>query len=219
MSAVLDILLVLIMAGFTLGGMSRGLRRELLNLAGVIVAVAGGIILAKPVALLVARLGVIEEVPWLLAFLGGFVAASLVFSILKAPLLPRNVDLAERISGGLLGFGKGMVIAALTVYLLVGVWPRSADAVSEARAARLVMPVTRLVDAAAGVVGGLLPKDLSDRLRDGHRNLRGAIEGIEEAIGTLEDVGEHARAYSEKAMEGAAVADSLARVVIPPEEH
>jgi len=109
-------------------------------------------------------------------------------------------------------------IAALTVYLLVGVWPRSAEAVSEARAARLVMPLTRLVDSAAGVIGGLLPKDLADRLRDGHRTLRGTIEGIEDAIGTLEDVGDNARAYSEKAMEGAAVADSLARVVIPPEE-
>jgi len=216
MSAALNILLVLIMAALTFGGMRRGLRRELINLVGVAVALAGGVLLARPVSALFAQLGVLEDVPWLVAFLGGFVVSSLIFSIIKTPFLPKEVDLAERVSGALVGFLKGMVAAALFVYLLSGVWPPAAEELGEAPAARFVMPITRVVDTAVGGLGILLPDDLQERFRRAHHDLRNAVEGVEEMLDTLEGAGETVREYADKVGEGAAVVDSLAHSVVPP---
>lgn len=218
MTQVINLILLLLIGLATLGGMKRGLRVELLNLAGILVAVAGGILLAKPVALLFRSLGVLEEVPYLVAFAGGFLIASLAFSIVKSPLIPKQIDLAERISGGLVGFGKGLAEAAILVYLVVGIWPRSAETFAGAAAARFVMPLTAAVDAAAGAARVLLPSELTDRVRDGYRSLQEAARGLEGTLETIEGAGETLKGYGEKVGEGAALADSLVRAVVPPPE-
>ncbi len=123
MSAVVNIGIIVVVGISVFGGLRRGLRKELLNLAGIVIAIVGGILLAKPVALLFRQWGVIEEVPYLLAFLCGFILVSLGYSMVKGRILPKEVDLSERISGALLGFAKGMISAAILVYALAGIWP------------------------------------------------------------------------------------------------
>ena len=76
MSSAISIAIVVIVGLAVFGGLRRGLRRELVNLAGILLAFVGGILLAKPVAALFKHYGVIEEVPYLLAFVCGFIAVS-----------------------------------------------------------------------------------------------------------------------------------------------
>ena len=189
MSRVISLVLLVVVALPVLAGLQRGLRRELLNLAGIVAAVAGAILLAKPVGMLFRSIGIMEDVPYLLAFAGGFVAVSLAFSVLKAPLVPKQVDLAERISGGALGLAKGLVGGALLVYLAVGIWPRTAGAVAESRMGRLVLPLTRIVDSVVDKAEILLPRDLTERIREGYRSLQSVGEELEEAIETLQETG------------------------------
>ncbi len=216
MSRVVDIAIVILVVLLVLGGLRRGLRRELLNLAGVVVALLGGVFLARPVASLIARFGVLEEVPWLLAFIGGFLAASLLFSLLKAPLLPREVDLAERISGGVVGLGKGVVLAALLLYLLLGLWPDGARRLTAAPAARLVLPVVEVVDRVAGAVRVLLPRDFTERVRTTWEGVRRSGREVSETLETIQQAGEQVREYGRTVGEGAAVVDSLLRPPPPP---
>ena len=200
------------------GGLRRGLRKELLNLAGIVVAIVGGILLAKPVALLFRQWGVIEEIPYLLAFLCGFILVSLGYSMVKGRMLPKEVDLSERISGALLGFAKGMISAAILVYALVGIWPQSAEAVGRAPAARLVLPLTAALDALAGAIRPLLPEEFTTQIRDGYEFFKQTRNDLRETIETIEGVGETAREYGQKIQESAAVADSLAgALIIPPQ--
>ncbi len=216
MNAVLNLALGAVLVVAVVGGLRRGLRRELLNVAGLAAAFVGGILLAKPVAALVSRWGVVEEVPYLLAFVLGFVLVSLTFSLLKKPLLPREIDTAERISGGILGLAKGLLFAALLLYALIGVWPRLAETTDHAVVVRMVLPVTAAVDALAGAVAPLLPEELTAQLRSGYRFFREAGEQIGGVLDTVEGVGETAREYGERVREGAAVVDSLAGMMVPP---
>ncbi len=210
---------IIVVVGISVfGGLRRGLRKELLNLAGIVIAIVGGILLAKPVALLFRQWGVIEEVPYLLAFLCGFILVSLGYSMVKGRILPKEVDLSERISGALLGFAKGMISAAILVYALVGIWPQSAEAVGRAPAARMVVPLTAALDALAGAVRPLLPEEFTAQIRDGYAFFNQTRNDLRETIETVEGVGETAREYGQKIQESAAVADSLAgALTIPPQ--
>lgn len=192
------------------GGLRRGLRRELLNLAGIVIGIVGGMLLAKPVGLLFRRWGVIEEIPYILAFLCGFILVTLGYSMVKGRVLPKEVDLSERISGALLGFAKGMISAAILVYVLVGIWPQSAEAVGRAPAARMVLPLTAALDALAGVVRPLLPEEFITQIRDGYEFFNKTRKDLRETIETIEGAGETARKYGQKIQESAAAADSLA---------
>jgi len=216
LSAAVNIGIVVVVGIGVLGGLKRGLRRELLNIAGIVIAVAGGILLAKPVSSIVRQWGVIEEVPYVLAFLCGFILTTLGYSLVKSRLLAKDIDLSERISGAVLGLVKGMLFAAILLYGLVGIWPRTAEAVGRAPAARLVLPLTAAVDALTGAIRPLLPRELTEQVREGYRFFNRTREDLEEAIGTLEGVGEKAREYREKVQDSAAVADSLSRVLTPP---
>ncbi len=181
----------LVVVGFaTIGGVRRGLRRELLNITGVIASFVGGILLAKPVASLLRHWGMIEELPYLLAFLCGFIAVSLGFSIFKGPLIPKEIDSAERLSGGVLGFGKGIVFAGILLYLLVGIWPGSVEMLKTAPAANLVAPVTSIIDVVVGAVEPLLPEDFTVQVRDSFQFFKETREQLGEALDTVREVGE-----------------------------
>jgi len=181
----------LVVIGFaTIGGMRRGLRRELLNITGIIASFVGGILLAKPVASLLRHWGMIEELPYLLAFLCGFIAVSLGFSILKGPFMPKEIDSAERLSGGVLGFGKGIIFAGILLYLLVGIWPSSVEILKTASAAKLVAPVTSIIDVVVGAVEPLLPEDFTVQVRDSFQFFKETREQLGEALDTVREVGE-----------------------------
>ncbi|MCK4772827.1 MAG: CvpA family protein [Candidatus Latescibacteria bacterium] len=197
MSAVVNIgILVVVIIG-VLGGLKRGLRRELLNLAGIVIAIVGGILLAKPVASLFRSWGVIEEVPYLLAFVCGFILVSLGYSMIKGRMLPREIDLSERISGAMLGFAKGLIVAAILVYALVGIWPQTAEAVGRAPTARIVLPLTAAIDALAGAIRPLLPEEMTEQIRGGYRFFDQTRKDLKQTLET-------------------AAADSLSRLIEPP---
>ncbi len=180
----------LVVVGFaTIGGVRRGLRRELLNITGVIASFVGGILLAKPVASLLRHWGMIEELPYLLAFLCGFIAVSLGFSIFKGPLMPKEIDSAERLSGGVLGFGKGIVFAGILLYLLVGIWPGSVEMLKTAPAANLVAPVTSIIDVVVGAVEPLLPEDFTVQVRDSFQFFKETRQQLGETLDTVRGVG------------------------------
>ncbi len=203
----INLVLIVIVAGGVLGGMMRGIRRELLSVAGLAVSVAGGILLAKPVASLVSGWGVVEELPYLVAFILGFAASSLAFSLLKAPLVPTEIDLSERISGAAVGLGKGLLIGAVLLYLLVGVFPGIREPVHRAPAAAYVLPLTPVVHKVADWLEAVLPAEFTERVREGYEGFRRAGEGISRALDELEETG---------IRQGAAAADSLARSIQPP---
>ncbi len=216
MNVVFTIGLAVVIGFSTFGGVRRGLRREILNIAGVIAAFVGGILLAKPVAALFNHYGVVEELPYLLAFLCGFIAVSLGFSILKGPLMPKEIDTAERLSGGILGFGKGIIFAGILLYLLVGIWPGSLETVTAAPAAKLVAPVTSIVDAVVGAVEPLLPEEFTIQIRDSFRFFQETRQQLGDALDTVREVGEATREYGQKVQAGAAMVDSLSSLVEPP---
>ncbi|MFC1500328.1 CvpA family protein [Candidatus Zixiibacteriota bacterium] len=200
----------------TIGGLRRGVRRELLNIVGVLVAIVGGIMLAKPVASLFNHYGVVEELPYLLAFLCGFIAVSLGFSMFKGPFIPKEIDTAERMSGGILGFLKGVMFAGILLYLLVGIWPGSVERITEVPAARLVAPVTSIIDAVVGVVTPMLPEEFTEHIRDGFQFFKETREELGIALDNMGEIEETTREYARKVQEGAAVVDSLAGALEPP---
>lgn len=216
MSWFINLVLIVIVAGGLLGGLMRGVRRELLSVAGLAVSVAGGILLAKPVASLVSGWGIVEEVPYLLAFVLGFVASSLAFSLLKAPLVPRELDLSERLSGAAVGLGKGLLVAAVLLYFFIGAFPGLREPVQQAPVAAYVVPLTPVVDRLADWLEAVLPREFTQRVQEGYDAFRRAGEGIGRALDELEETGEKARAVGERIREGAAAADSLARSMEPP---
>ena len=185
MNTVLTVGFAVVIGLATIGGMRRGLRRELVNILGVIMAFVGGILLAKPIASLLNSWGMIEELPYLLAFLCGFIAVSLGFSILKGPLVPKDIDTAERLSGGIVGFGKGIIFTGVLLYLLVGIWPGSVETVTEVPAVRLVAPVTSIIDAVVGSVEPLLPDDFTEQVRDSFRYFRETRQLLGDALETI----------------------------------
>jgi hypothetical protein len=79
--------------------------------------------------------------------------------------------------------------AALLVYLVVGIWPRTAEAVSKSQMGHLVLPLTRVVDAAVDAAEVLLPRDLTEQIREGYRSLQSVGEELEEAIEKLQGTG------------------------------
>ncbi len=131
----------------------------------------------------------IEELPYLLAFLCGFIAVSLGFSIFKGPLIPKEIDSAERLSGGVLGFGKGIVFAGILLYLLVGIWPGSVEMLKTAPAANLVAPVTSIIDVVVGAVEPLLPEDFTVQVRDSFQFFKETRQQLGETLDTVRGVG------------------------------
>ena len=216
MSWFINMVLIVIVAGGALGGLIRGIRRELLSVAGLAASVAGGILLAKPVAALVSGWGIVEEVPYLLAFILGFAASSLAFSLLKAPLVPTELDLSERLSGAAVGLGKGLLVAAVLLYLMVGVFPGVQEPVQDAPAAAYVLPLTPVVDRLADWLQAVLPREFTERVREGYDGFRRAGEGITRALDSVQEAGEKAKEVGERIQEGAAAADSLAKTAVPP---
>jgi len=215
-STVLNLALAAVLVMATLGGLRRGLRRELVNIGGLVASLAGGILLAKPVSSLVSRWGVIEEVPYLLAFVIGFILVSFGFSLLKGPFLPREIDSAERISGAVVGLGKGMLFAALLLYALVGIWPRLSEQVGDAVMVRIVLPGTVAVDALTEAITPLLPEELTAQVRSGFAFFRETREQIAESLESLGQVSETVQEYGRKVQESAAVADSVLGALEPP---
>jgi len=71
------------------------------------------------------------------------------------------------------------------------------------------VPVTGLVDRAAGVLRVLLPENFSVRVRTAWESVREAGREAEEAVETLRETGETVRAYGEQVEAGAALVDSL----------
>lgn len=216
MSTVLNIALAAVLAMAALGGLRRGLRRELVNIAGLVASLAGGILLAKPVSSLVSRWGVIEEVPYLLAFVIGFILVSFGFSLLKGPFLPKEIDTAERISGAALGLAKGMLFAALLFYALVGIWPRLSEQAGDAVMVRIVLPGTVMVDALTEAITPLLPEELTAQIRSGFAFFRETREQLSESLESLGEASDTIQEYGRKVQESAAVADSVLGALEPP---
>ena len=216
MSAVLDLVLLVLVAGALLGGLLRGLRRELLNLFGLVVALAGGMVLAQPVTLLVRKWGLLEEVPWLLAFLAGFALASLAYSFFKAPLIPREIDLGERFSGAVLGAAKGLLLAAVLLYVLVGVFPQTASTIERSRHAGYVLPLVPVVDRLAVAMARLLPADFADRTRGEWEKVHELRRQWKEALETMEQGRQELRRMGIDPDLAAARLDSL-RQLLPPQ--
>ena len=113
---------------------------------------------------------------------------------------------------------QGMVVAAILVYALIGIWPQTARAVGRAPAARVILPITTALDALAGAIRPLLPGEMTAQIREGYRFFTQTRKDLEEAVDTVGEVGETVREYGEKVQESAAVADSLTSLVTPPPE-
>jgi uncharacterized membrane protein required for colicin V production len=185
MNTVFTIGFLVVIGTATLGGLRRGLRRELLDIIGIISAFIGGILLAKPIASLLEHWGMVEELPYFLAFICGFIAVSLGFSIFKGPLMPKEVDAAERLSGGIVGLGKGIVMAGFLLYMVVGIWPASVETVTSNRAAKLVAPITSVIDVVVGVVEPLLPDDFTEQVQESFRFFRETRQRLGGALDTI----------------------------------
>jgi uncharacterized membrane protein required for colicin V production len=97
------------------------------------------------------------------------------------------VDAGERLSGAALGLAKGLVVSAVLLYLLVGAFPDARPAVSQARVAGLVLPLTPIVDRIVHGLEVLLPDELTDKVQAGYEAFRSAGRDLSGAVGTRRD--------------------------------
>lgn len=157
-----DIVVFAIIGISVLLGVIRGLVRELLSLAGWVVAFAAANFAGPVVARLLPQSLGSEEIRLLAAFVLVFVAALVAMSLVT--LLVSNLvksagfGVPDRVLGGAFGLARGALVVMVLV-LLAGLTPLPAQAAWRNALLRGGL------EAAAGQVKEWLPEDLSKRIK------------------------------------------------------
>lgn len=120
---VLDILIVIVLAGGLIRGFSTGVIRQVASLAGVVVAFLLALELMETAGeLLVQSLGLAESIAPLLGFVLVFVGVQLLVlalaRLVEALVGALKLTPVNRVVGGLLGAGKAAILLSVGFFLL-----------------------------------------------------------------------------------------------------
>ena len=155
----LDIVIAVLCLGLAVHGIFQGMVRQLFSWGGLI---AGHIAGVKFYAIAQERLRLDfshgDVVAYLLTFLAVYLAVRLAGLLVERWVRGSALSGTDRIAGMLAGFGKGVLLTVLLVFMLVILLPRNASLLRESKLAPKAMVAARWMQ-----------KIFPERIRDSFR--------------------------------------------------
>lgn len=143
-----DIIVVGVVGVMTLLGLWKGLVRQVVGLAGVIVAYAVAMKFYGPLAakfltdLHPATGGIIS---FIVVFIVCIIAASLVGWMIESLAGAAGLGILNRIGGGILGGAKGYLVVSIIAMMLIAFLPLNNDIFKGSRTMKYIKPMARVV--------------------------------------------------------------------------
>jgi len=167
----LDIVLAIVIVGGLVVGLIKGLMREAIGLAAVLV---GFVVASRTYIHVAAFFQKFIHQPVVAKFLGFilvFIAVVLVGSLVAVLLTKAMVGplkLINHLLGGVFGLIEGMLISGVLIFALL-VFPINKQALSESRLAPYCYGLTK-------VMVNLIPQDLKDQFKQAYENIKREIK-------------------------------------------
>jgi uncharacterized membrane protein required for colicin V production len=132
----LDLILAILIVGFAVSGIARGLVRQLFSLGGLVAGHLSGI---RYYAFAQGKLGLsfqyAEVVGYAVVFLAAYIAVRLIGGLIEDRVRKSKLSGSDRLAGMAAGLVKGALLSILIVFLLVILLPRDARLLRESKAA------------------------------------------------------------------------------------
>jgi len=132
----LDLILAVLIVGFAVSGIVRGLVRQLFSLGGLVAGHLSGI---RYYAFVQGKLGLsfqyAEVVGYAIVFLAAYLGVRLVGGLIEDRVRKSKLSGSDRLAGMVAGLVKGALFSILIVFLLVILLPRDARLLRESKAA------------------------------------------------------------------------------------
>jgi len=183
----------------------RGATREIMGLAGWIVAIIGGRLLQPMTTELVSPSITNENIAEMVGFIAPFIAIVFFWFLLANIVSPGLKKLAfggmDRPLGFMFGIIRGVVIIAV-VYIAALLITRSEDALPEAVLSSTSITPTRIV---AAMMSGIAPEDIREVMEEAipEQNIDALRDKVIEKIGdeaasTTDEIGKAAKSTTEE---------------------
>ena len=145
----LDLILAILIAGFAVSGIARGLVRQLFSLGGLVAGHLSGI---RYYAFAQGKLGLsfqyAEVVGYAVVFLAAYIAVRLIGGLIEDRVRKSKLSGSDRLAGMAAGLVKGALLSILIVFLLVILLPRDARLLRESKAAPAAVAAGKRLTAA-----------------------------------------------------------------------
>ena len=142
----LDIVIAVLCLGFAVYGILQGVVRQLFSWTGLLLGHVAGVKFFETVQVRL-RLDFPHSdiVAYLLIFLAVYLAVRLVGLLVERLVRGSELSGTDRIAGMLAGFGKGVLLSVLLVFVLVILLPRNASFLRESKLAPKAMVAARWI--------------------------------------------------------------------------
>jgi len=164
----LDLILAILIAGFAVSGIARGLVRQLFSLGGLVAGHLSGI---RYYAFAQGKLGLsfqyAEVVGYAVVFLAAYIAVRLIGGLIEDRVRKSKLSGSDRLAGMAAGLVKGALLSILIVFLLVILLPRDARLLRESKAAPAAVAAGKRLAAA-------FPERFAESFREKVRSVRPA---------------------------------------------
>jgi uncharacterized membrane protein required for colicin V production len=145
----LDLILAILIVGFAVSGIARGLVRQLFSLGGLVAGHLSGI---RYYAFAQGKLGLsfqyAEVVGYAVVFLAAYIAVRLIGGLIEDRVRKSKLSGSDRLAGMAAGLVKGALLSILIVFLLVILLPRDAKLLRESKAAPMAVTAGKRLAAA-----------------------------------------------------------------------
>ena len=145
----LDLILAILIAGFAVSGIARGLVRQLFSLGGLVAGHLSGI---RYYAFAQGKLGLsfqyAEVAGYAVVFLAAYIAVRLIGGLIEDRVRKSKLSGSDRLAGMAAGLVKGALLSILIVFLLVILLPRDARLLRESKAAPAAVAAGKRLTAA-----------------------------------------------------------------------
>jgi len=156
----LDVLILAICVGFGILGIFQGLVRQAFSWAGLILGhIVGVKYFSAALGLLDLSFRHGDVVAYILLFSAVYLCVRLVGTLAERLIRESNLSGTDRTAGALAGFGKGILLSILLVFLLVILLPRNTSLLRDSKLAPRVV-------VAAGWVSKLFPDRIGNAFRE-----------------------------------------------------
>ena len=164
----LDLILAILIAGFAVSGIARGLVRQLFSLGGLVAGHLSGI---RYYAFAQGKLGLsfqyAEVAGYAVVFLAAYIAVRLIGGLIEDRVRKSKLSGSDRLAGMAAGLVKGALLSILIVFLLVILLPRDARLLRESKAAPAAVAAGKRLTAA-------FPERFAESFREKVRSVRPA---------------------------------------------
>lgn len=187
----LDIIIIGITALATALGLWKGMVRQIVTLAGVVLGYYISLRLYVPVAKLLPENiapGTAKAISFLLIFVICIIVSFILGAIVGKLLKIAGLGWANRLGGGAIGFLKGFVIIAIVVTVLIAFLPANSAFLDNSVTLPYVLSGIR-------VAGNIMPRDIQEKYHrkiiDVEKHL--TAKGLDKVEDEIKDIGKGGR--------------------------